>query len=214
MRVFGLTGGIASGKSTVAARLTKRGVPVVDADQLAREVVMPGSEVLAAIVRAFGREVLQEDGTLDRKALARVVFADPEKRRLLNGMTHPAIASLASRRFTELTARGEPLACWEAALLVENGMAEQFRPLVVVAVPPEVQLERLRQRDPSAREELEARVRAQKPLAEKIAVADFVIETTGTLAEGARRTDEVLSAICAKVGVDPSRYPQVKDRDA
>ena len=135
MRVFGLTGGIASGKSAVAARFAQRGLPVVDADAVAREVVEPGTDGLAAVVEAFGREVLAADGSLDRKRLAASVFGDPKKVARLNAITHPRIAALSAKKMSDLGARGEPLACYEAALLVENGLAEAFRPLVVVSAP-------------------------------------------------------------------------------
>lgn len=206
MHLFGLTGGIASGKSTVAARLRKRGVPVVDADALAREVVAPGSEGLAAVVDAFGPAVLGPDGGIHRKALGRVVFADAVARKKLEAITHPRIGRLAMERAAGHARAGEPLVCYEAALLVENGIADAFRPLVVVACSPEVQLERVRARDASSAADALARMAAQKPLAEKVAAADHVIDTSGTLEDNARRTDEVLAAICGKLGVDPARY--------
>jgi len=208
MHVFGLTGGIASGKSTVAARLRKRGVPIVDADQLAREVVEPGTEGLTAIVREFGDGVLDRDGRLDRKKLASIVFHDTAKRKRLNAITHPLITALGAKRTQEHAALGEPLVCYEAALIVENGAADLFRPLVVVAAPIEVQLARVEARDAASREDAIARIRAQMPLIDKTRVADFVIETTGTLEENAHRTDAVLAAICAKLGVDVERYPR------
>ena len=205
MHLFGLTGGIASGKSTVAARLRARGVPVIDADELAREVVAPGTPGLAAVVEAFGTSVLAPDGSLDRKALATVAFADPAARKRLEAITHPRITQLSMERAAELERAGEPLGCYEAALLVENKVADAFRPLVVVACPEEMQIERLVARG-STRDDAVARIRAQKPLAEKTAAADHVIDTTGTLEDNARRTDEVLRAICQELDVDPKRY--------
>jgi dephospho-CoA kinase len=206
VHLFGLTGGIASGKSTVAQRLRARRLPVVDADELAREVVQPGSEGLRALVRAFGNGVLLPDGSLDRPGLARVAFASDEARARLNAITHPLIALRARERGAELEAHGEPLACYEAALLVENGLADAFRPLVVVACPEQMQLARIRARGAIALEDALARIRAQKPLAEKVAAADFVIDTTGSLEENARRTDDVLREICERFGVDHARY--------
>lgn len=206
MHVFGLTGGIASGKSTVAARLRTRGVPVVDADLLAREVVAPGTDGLRAVVDAFGPGVLDAEGALDRKVLGAIVFGDPAARRKLEAITHPRIGRLGMERAAEHGARGEPLVCYEAALLVENGLADAFRPLVVVACPEDVQLARVRSRDGATEDEARARIRAQKPLAEKIAAADHVIDSSGTLAHNAEQTDAVLRAICARVGVDPARY--------
>jgi dephospho-CoA kinase len=206
VHLFGLTGGIASGKSAVAARFRAYGLPVIDADQVAREVVASGTEGLRAIVAEFGDEVLDPIGALDRKILARIVFGDDVKRRRLNAITHPLIGKRTFERAAELEKEGQPLACYEAALLVENGAADAFRPLVVVACPEEVQVERVMTRDGATREEALARIRAQKPLADKMAVADFVIDTDRPLEATAARTREVLTAICAKVGVDPKRY--------
>ncbi len=201
MHLFGLTGGIASGKSTVAARLRGRGVPVIDADDLAREVVAPGTDGLREIVDAFGTSVLGPNGTLDRKALASEVFADDAARRRLNAITHPRIAVRTRERADALARAGAPLACYEAALLVENGLADTFRPLVVCSCPEDLQAARLRQRDGVSDEEAFARIRAQKPLGEKIAVADHVIDTSGSLESSLKQADEVLRAICLRLGV-------------
>lgn len=207
MHLFGLTGGIASGKSAVAARLRERKVPVIDADELARRVVAPGTEGLAAVVERFGRDVLTEDGALDRKKVAAIVFADDEKRKALNAIVHPRIGALTMEIASRLRDQGEPLACYEAALIVENGVADAFRPLVVVSAPEDVQVERACKRDGASLEEARARIRAQMPLAEKVKVADFVIDNTGSLDDLRRRTDEVLAEICGRLGVDPARYP-------
>lgn len=201
MHVFGLTGGIASGKSAVAARMRERGVPVIDADQLSRDAVAVGSRGLAAIVEAFGKDVLQADGALDRKKLATVVFGDDERRRTLNAIVHPEVGRLSMAATERHRAEGAPLVCYEAALLVENGIADGFRPLVVVSAPEDVQLARAVARDGATRDEALARIRAQMPLATKIAAADHVIENTGTLADLHRRTDEVLAAIRTKLGM-------------
>jgi dephospho-CoA kinase len=206
VHLFGLTGGIASGKSAVAARLSARHLPVLDADALAREVVQPGTPGLEEIVHAFGRGVLLPDGSLDRKAMAGIVFADDTKRKALNAIVHPRITALSAERAGELAARGEPLGCYEAALIVENGLAPALRPLVVVASPEDLQIARTVTRDGVARDEARARIRAQMPLAEKIKVADYVIENTGTLEELARRSDAVLESVCKQLGVDVSRY--------
>ena len=207
MHLFGLTGGIASGKSAVAARLRARGVPVIDADLLAREVVAPGTEGLAAVVEAFGPQVLTAAGELDRKRVADIVFNDTSARGRLNGIVHPRIGALTMTRTGELAQRGEPLACYEAALIVENGMADMFRPLVVVSAPEDVQVARAMARDGATEDEARARIRAQVPLAAKVAAADVVIDNTGTLAELLARADAALETICARVKVDPSRYP-------
>jgi dephospho-CoA kinase len=206
VHIFGLTGGIASGKSTVAARFRARGLPVIDADVLAREVVSPGTAGLREIVLAFGPDVLGPDGSLDRKALARVVFADDASRRQLNGITHSRIMQLMMDKAAVLQRAGEPLVCFEAALLVENNLADSFRPLVVVSCEPEVQLARILARDAGSREDALARIAVQKPLAEKVAVADYVIDTHGSVEESAQNADQVLRAICDNLAIDATRY--------
>ncbi len=199
IRVFGLTGGLASGKSAVARMLRDRGVPVIDADRLAREVVEKGSEGLAEVAAALGEGVLSPDGSMDRAKVAEIVFADPEKRRALNRIVHPRIAALSAQRIGELDAAGEPLACYEAALLVENGLADAFRPLVVVVVPEETQVARAMARDAATDEHVRARLAAQLPLSAKVAAADFVIDNGGDLAATEQRVDEVLAAIRARL---------------
>ncbi|MDP9151452.1 MAG: dephospho-CoA kinase [Myxococcota bacterium] len=206
VHLFGLTGGIASGKSTVASRWRARRLPVIDADALAREVVAPGTVGLRQLVSAFGGGVLGAQGELDRKALARIAFADAAALRSLNAITHPLIAARAAERALELDRVGEPLACYEAALLVENGVAAAFRPLVVCSCPEDVQEARVLARDAYAAHDAFARIRAQMPLAAKVALADYVIDTGGTLADSSLQADRVLRAICASLGVDAERY--------
>jgi dephospho-CoA kinase len=210
MRMFGLTGGIASGKSTVAARLATRGVPVLDADAFAREVVEPETPGLAEIRDAFGEGVILPNGSLDRKALAAIVFVDEALRKRLNAITHPRIAERSAERASELSARGEPLACYEAALLVESGLADAFRPLVVVLAPEEVRVARAIRRDGTTGEEARARIAAQVSLAEMRRAADFVIHNDADLPSLYRKTDEVLAQICARVGVPLERYGPVE----
>jgi dephospho-CoA kinase len=206
VHLFGLTGGIASGKSTVGARLRARHVPLIDADELAREVVAPGTDGLRKLVETFGGWVLDPAGALDRKALARVVFSDVAARQKLNAITHPRIAARTLELAAELAREGEPLACYEAALIVENGRVEAFRPLVVCSCSEDVQAARLRAREGASREDALARIRTQTPLAEKVALADYVIDTSGSLEDNARETDEVLRKICERLGVDVGRY--------
>ncbi|MGK4004825.1 dephospho-CoA kinase [Sorangium sp. So ce1036] len=199
--LFGLTGGLGSGKSTVAARFRAQGLPVIDADALAREVVARGTEGLAEVVRALGPEVLQPDGSLDRARVAAMVFSDPDRRRQLNAIVHPRIAALTAERAAAIEARGEPLACYEAALLVENRLADAFRPLVVVAVPEEIQVARAMARDGATEAQVRARLAAQLPLADKVALADYVIDNAGERAATERQADEVLASIRARFGV-------------
>jgi dephospho-CoA kinase len=204
MLVFGLTGGIASGKSTVAKRIRARGIPVVDADLLAREVVARGTSGFDAVVRAFGEGVVGRDGELDRKALGTLVFGDPVARKKLNAIVHPLIFAKSAERMQELAAEGHAVACYEAALLVENGMSEAFRPLVVVAAPLPVQIERVVARDGLSRQEALARVEAQLSLAEKVAMADYVIDNSGTEHELELRTDGVIDAIVESPPTSPA----------
>lgn len=206
MHLFGLTGGIASGKSVVARRMRARQIPVIDADQLSREAVVPGSEGLSAIVAAFGPGVLDAAGGLDRKKLAGMMFADDAVLRRVNAIVHPRVTALTIARAEALDAAGEALACYEAALIVENGLADAFRPLVVVAAPEDVQVARACARDGASEADVRARIRAQVPLADKVKVADFVIENTGSLADLERRTDEVVDAILTRLGVEEGRY--------
>ncbi len=207
MHLFGLTGGIASGKSSVASRFRVRGLPVVDADELAREVVRPGSDAAAEIRDAFGSAVFGLDGAIDRKALGALVFSDAEKRARLNAITHPKIAVLSARCASDLKARGEPLACYEAALLVENGLASAFQPLIVVAAPVETQVARVIARDGLSLAEAEARVRAQMPLADKEKVAAVVIRNEGSRDDLLRAADEALASVAGKLGILLDRYP-------
>ncbi|EYF07846.1 dephospho-CoA kinase [Chondromyces apiculatus] len=193
--LFGLTGGLASGKSTVAARLRTHGVPVIDADALAREVVLPGTDGLAEIVAVFGPEVQLPDGTLDRPRLAAIVFKDDDKRRRLNSILHPRIGALSMARVAEHRTRGEEVVCYEAPLLVENGLADMFRPLVVVAVPEDVQVARAMLRDDATEDQARARIAAQLPLADKVRAADFVIDNGRSREDTERQTDEVLAKI-------------------
>ena len=174
---------------------------MIDADELAREVLRPGSEGLREVVQAFGTGVLDSSGVLDRKALARIVFADDAKRHKLNAITHPRIGALSAERAADLARRQETLVCYEAALIVENGVADAFRPLIVCACPERVQALRLQSREGLSEKDALARIRAQKPLAEKVAVADYVIDTGGTLEHNAHQTDDVLKDICGRLGI-------------
>ena len=188
MRI-GLTGGIASGKSTVAELLAGHGAVVIDADRLAREVVEPGTEGLAAVEARFGREVLRADGSLDRAALGRLVFADAAARRDLEAIVHPAVRARAA----ELVAAVPPdsVVVMMIPLLVETGQADAFDLVVVVDVEPEVQLTRLHARDGLEETEALARVRAQADRATRLAAADVVIPNNGEPAELAAEVDRL-----------------------
>jgi dephospho-CoA kinase len=201
VHVFGLTGGIASGKSAVASRFRARGLPVVDADLIARQVVDLGTPGLAEVAQAFGPGILAADGTLDRKALAARIFESPMERRRLNGILHPRIAIATQEALDVLRSGGMDLACYEAALLVENGLTDAFRPLVVVAVSESTQIARLCTRDSITEAEARARLAAQMPLAEKLAKADLVIANDGDQAALLAATDAALNAVCTRLGI-------------
>ena len=203
---FGLTGGIGSGKSTVARHFRSRGLPVVDADELAREAVAKGSAGLSEIVAAFGPEILQADGSLDRAALAQRVFGAPAELARLEAITHPPVRALAKARLDALEKQGEPLACYEVPLLYEVGLEREYKPVVVVSVPESVQLERAVARDASSAERIQRRIAAQLPLGEKVRRADFVIDNTGSVEQTLRAADQVLAGICRDSGVDERRY--------
>jgi dephospho-CoA kinase len=208
--LFGLTGGLACGKTSVAARWKSRDLPVIDADELAREVVASGSPCLNEIAAAFGSDVLTASGDLDRARLAARAFADPEARGRLEAITHPRIADACRARADALARRGEPLACYEAALLVERHLADSFRPLVVVAVREEVQVARAVARGAMSDADARARIQAQTPIDQKTFLADWIIANDGDTSALCARADEVLDAVCRSVGVDPNRYPRTR----
>ena len=206
--MFGLTGGIGSGKSAVAQRLRARGLPVVNADDLARAAAARGSVGLERLVAYFGPGVLTEDGELDRAQLARIVFSDPEARRMLDSILHPIVRRLAVERFQELGERGEPLACYEVPLLYEVGLDRTYHPVVVVNAPLALREQRIAQRDGFDPAQIAARIAAQMPLVDKVRRADYVIDNAGTLGELAAATDSVLSALCDALAVPVARYPR------
>jgi dephospho-CoA kinase len=195
LRVFGLTGGIGSGKSTAAELLRQHGVPVVDADELAREVVAPGTVGLTEVVEAFGADVLGPDGALDRKRLGARVFSDPEARKRLNSITHPLVRQLSQVRFTELGASGVELAAYDVPLLFEVGLDAVLRPVVLIAAREATQLARIRARDGLSEADARARIAAQLPLEEKRRRADYVLENDGTL----ESLDAQVSALISKL---------------
>jgi dephospho-CoA kinase len=194
LRLVGLTGGIATGKSTVARLIAERGIPIVDADKLAREAVEPGEPALVEIARLWP-QVISGDGRLDRRRLGAIVFADPGARRRLEAILHPLIADLADARAAALAAAGHKLAFYEASLLVETGRHPEFDGLVVVTAPLEAQVARAMARDHLTSDQARARIDAQLPMADKVAVATHVIDNGGdvgvTAAQVARLLEEL-----------------------
>lgn len=210
MRVIGLTGGIATGKSTFAALLRARGAPVVDADTLARAVVEPGAPALAEIVRAFGRDVLRPDGTLDRKRVADRVFADPAARRELEAITHPAVRQAMLAETRRLAGQGHALVFYDAPLLYEVGLDAALDAVVVVWAPAELQRRRLIARDGLAPAEADARLAAQLPVDEKAARADLVVENAGAEAELGEKADRLLADLRQGRGRRLPNHPPVR----
>ncbi|QKT03033.1 dephospho-CoA kinase [Ectothiorhodospiraceae bacterium 2226] len=180
MLVIGLTGGIGSGKSAVAARFAQFGVPVLDADELAREVVQPGQPALHEIVQAFGAEVLQADGQLDRARLRRLVFGNPEQRRRLEAITHPRIRAAMRARLAQLVA---PYCVVVIPLLLETGQTDLVDRILVVDASPELQLQRAQARDGLPPQDIQAIIAAQVARPERLAAADDLITNDGTLAD-------------------------------
>jgi dephospho-CoA kinase len=195
--LVGLTGGLATGKSTVSDLLRALGCVVLDADALAREVVEPGQPVLAAVAREFGSEVLGPDGRLDRKRLGALVFADPERRRRLEALTHPAIRERYLARLAELEAQGfEGIVVWDAPVMIESGGYRHTDRLVVVVTDAATQRARALGRD-GDRADAERKIASQMPLAEKARLADYVIDNSGDRATTEARTREVHAALLA-----------------
>ena len=193
MRVFGLTGNTGTGKTTVAKLLADRGICVVDADEIARVIVEPGEPALREIVDAFGPQYLDDAGRLRRQALGRLVFSDQKALRDLEAITHPRIAARASSAFTSAAAQGVELAVYDSAILVETGQAGDFAGLIVVTCSRELQLQRIVARDGLSADDASARIDAQMPLVEKVAMADYVIENVGAFAELSVAVDDLVT---------------------
>ncbi|MCC7004054.1 MAG: dephospho-CoA kinase [Gemmatimonadaceae bacterium] len=192
MLVVGLTGNIAAGKSSVAARLAHHGVRVIASDQLAREAVAVGSPALARIAAQFGRHVLAADGSLDRAALRRIVFADAAQRRALEAITHPEVERLRQDALARARADGLALVVCDIPLLFEVGLERQMDRVVVVDAPTEVRRLRLMRDRGLSAADADAMIAAQWPAESKRARADYVIDNDGTLAQLESRTDELL----------------------
>jgi dephospho-CoA kinase len=196
----GLTGGLASGKSTVASILRDLGAYVIDADRIAHAIIAPGGAAHHPVVARFGAGILAEDGSIDRKKLAGIVFADPAAVRDLNAIVHPAVRDEIERRLTAHAGSPSPapVAVVDAALLVESGIHESLDALVVVSCPVAVQLARALARGGLTEAEARARIAAQAPLSAKLAAADYVIDTSGTMDDTRRHTRVVWGSLVAR----------------
>lgn len=201
MITFGLTGGIACGKSTVTKTFRANKIPIVDADIVARQVVEPGKPGLEALVSAFGKQMLMDDGTLDRAKLATLVFNNPnlsirnDGMALLNSIMAPLIQKESSRQLAELHEAGNKVVGYDGALIIEMGNADKYRPLIVVSCPQDMQIQRLMSRNSLTLSEAMDRINAQMPVAEKVKMADHVIDTSGTIEESILQTEKVLHRI-------------------
>jgi dephospho-CoA kinase len=200
LRIIGLTGGIASGKSTVARILERLGGVIIDADQLAREVVAPGESAYLAIVAEFGEGILNFDRTLNRRALGKIVFTDPSARRRLERITHPSIAKLAEKKLAALKESGTPVVIYMAPLLIEAGVTSRVDEVWVVYADRETQLARLIERDGISRAEALQRLDAQIPMAEKRRYGKVVIDNRGTSEETERQVMEIWEKEILKSG--------------
>jgi dephospho-CoA kinase len=198
VRIIGLTGGIAAGKSTVSRRWAEHGGIVVDADRLARDAVAPGSPGLAQVAERFGPTVIAADGSLDRPALGAIVFSDPEARKDLEAITHPEVWRLAQRAFDAAeTADPDAVVVYDVPLLAEarGSRPLRFDAVVVVDAPAAQRIERLVAHRNMSRDEAERRVAAQASDADRLALADHVVDATGSLDQTVRSADEVWSRI-------------------
>lgn len=198
--VIGLTGGIACGKSTVAAHLRRWGAPIIDADALAREVVEPGEPALAALVRAFGDEVLAADGTLDRKRLGARVFGDAAAVARLNAIMHPAILARTGKLLAAAQRARVPWVVYEAALILENRAQAGLTALIAVVCPPDVQLQRLLARSDMSEAEARARIAAQTTDDVRRAHATWLIDNAGTPDDLEAASRAVFDAIVERWG--------------
>jgi len=197
VKLVGLTGGIASGKSTVAKILKQHGAAIVNADELAREVVEPDRPAWQEIVALFGAAVLQPDRALDRQKLRQIIFDDPTARKKLEAIIHPQVRALAEERIREHAAAGYAVVVYEVPLLFEGNLQEWLRPVILVACDLGAQRERLQSRDKLSAAQAQKHIDAQMSLEEKRRLADYVIENNGTLEDLERNVEAVLEKIKA-----------------
>ena len=191
-KIIGLTGGIASGKSTVSNWLISQGYPVVDADIAARRVVEPGMPALREITEAFGRDILLEDGTLDRKKLGAIIFSDEEKRQTLNAIVHPAVREWMRQETERAFSVGASVVIMDIPLLFESKLTHMVEETVLVYVSMETQLKRLMDRDGYSEADALARIHAQMPIDDKRKLADYIIDNNGPVSETIEQVKEIM----------------------
>ncbi|WP_347320119.1 dephospho-CoA kinase [Rossellomorea sp. RS05] len=192
--IIGLTGGIASGKSTVSALLQEKGYTIIDADLAARMVVEVGQPAYLAIVEAFGKGILQENGQIDRAVLGAIIFNDQTKRNLLNGIVHPAVRSMMLSHKDEAVENGKQTIIMDIPLLFESDLTWMVDRTIVVTVEKDVQLSRLMKRNKMTEEEAASRISSQLPLREKVEKADAVIDNNGSVEDTLKQVEELLTA--------------------
>ena len=195
VRRIALTGGIATGKSYVRARLEKLGVPTIDSDALAREAVAPGTSGFSEVVREFGPSVVSPSGELDRQKLAAIVFSEPRSRRALEAIIHPRVREATDAWFSSLDPASHPFAVADIPLLFEVEREKDFDAVIVVAVDPGTQLKRVVQRDGMSEHEARKRLQAQLPIDDKVRRADYVIRTDDSLVETDRQVKRVVEQL-------------------
>jgi dephospho-CoA kinase len=200
MRVFGLTGNIGSGKSTVAAMLREAGIPVLDADRISREVTARGGRAYDAVVQAFGGGIVRDDGSIDRKRLGEIVFSDPSLRARLEAITHPAILAGMKEAVAGIEREGHRAAVVEATLIHESGRKGLFEAVISVTCDRETAISRLAARDGMSRRQAVARLRAQMDADRKAGASDYVIDNTGDI-ESTRRQVVALAGVLLGNGV-------------
>jgi dephospho-CoA kinase len=197
IRKVAVTGGIATGKTYVTNRLREAGIPIVDADVLAREVVAPGTPGLAAVRKRFGPDAVRRDGTMDRVRVGQIVFKDKRARLDLEAIIHPAVQKAINEFFDALPKR-TPFAVADVPLLFESGREKEFHSVVVVACPRETQLQRLMERNKLSKEDAERRLNAQLPIDQKVKKATHVIKTDGTFEDTNAQVDDLIKKLAEK----------------
>lgn len=190
--VIGLTGSIASGKSTVSSMFKQMNIPVIDADKISREVVEPGEEAYLSVVKEFGKAILLSGGHIDRKKLGSIIFSDEEKRKALNEIVHPAVRKRMLEQKEHHVHNKERIIVMDIPLLFESKLTHMVNKVLVVYVEETVQLQRLMERDRSTREEALQRIQSQIPIKEKVSLADAVIDNNGTREETFEQLKDIL----------------------
>jgi dephospho-CoA kinase len=202
MITFGLTGGIACGKSTATKTFKRFGIPMVDADVVAREVVEPGSYGLRTIIDTFGSQYLNADGTMNRSAMGAFVFSNQEALDKINEIMAPLINETSALQIRRLHSKGHSVVGYDAALICEMGNADKYRPLIVVACPQQMQVERMMKRNGLGADQAMARMNSQMPTDDKVKMADYIIDTSGTVEDSIKQTKNIIY----QMRKDISRY--------